>query len=99
MDARATRTDDRRGEAESVLSMPTRVVILLVEDDFDVRQIVRLFLTDQDYEVLEADDGDGAMAILEGDAQIDLLLTDIVMPGACDGLALARARHHDIGQQ
>ncbi len=71
--------------------MPTRAVILLVEDDFDVRQIVRIFLAEQDYEVLEADNGDAAMAILESDVQIDLLLTDIVMPGARDGLALARA--------
>jgi CheY-like chemotaxis protein len=71
--------------------MPARAVILMVEDDFDVRQIVRTFLAEQDYEVIEAENADGAMPILEGDAQIDLLLTDIVLPGARDGVALARA--------
>lgn len=71
--------------------MPTRAVILMVEDDFDVRQIVRTFLADQDYEVIEAENSDGAMPILESDAQVDLMLTDIVLPGGRDGLEIARA--------
>lgn len=71
--------------------MPGRAAILVVEDDFDVRQIVCTFLREQDYEVFEADSAESAMAILESDAPVDLLLTDIVLPGPDDGLTLARA--------
>jgi CheY-like chemotaxis protein len=71
--------------------MPRRPIILVVEDDFAVRQTVHTYLAEQDYEVIEAENGDSAMPILESDEPLDLLLTDIVMPGARDGLALARA--------
>ena len=71
--------------------MPARAAILVVEDDFDVRQIVQTFLAEQDYEVIEAENADGAMVILESDVPVDLLLTDIVLPGSRDGRALALA--------
>jgi DNA-binding response OmpR family regulator len=70
--------------------MPRRPIILVVEDDFAVRQTVHTYLAEQDYEVIEAENGDAAMAILESDEPLDLLLTDIVMPGSRDGLALGR---------
>jgi PAS domain S-box-containing protein len=65
-------------------------VILLVEDDDDVRATTADLLIDLGYRVLRARDGDGAMAILESGATIDLLFTDVVMPGALPTRDLAR---------
>ena len=64
--------------------------ILVVEDDPDVRDISLGLLRELGYETLEAADGQEALRTLEGPQQIDLLFTDVVMPGGTSGLALAR---------
>jgi CheY-like chemotaxis protein len=70
-------------------------LVLLVEDDPDVRRIVRMQLTDLGHPVLEAENGPEAIGMIENVADIALMLTDIVMPGGIDGWALARfAREH-----
>ena len=67
-----------------------REVILVVEDDESLRKILVLNLRQLGYEVLEATDGRAAMAIWEGKAgQIDLMITDIIMPQGINGLDLA----------
>ena len=55
--------------------------ILLVEDNEGVRQLLSRVLSADGYQVLEAKDGRQALSILAEDTQIDLLLTDVVMPG------------------
>jgi PAS domain S-box-containing protein len=55
--------------------------VLVVEDDPAVRAAVRAMLEELGYGCIEAADGQAALAVLEGDAQIDLLFTDVVMPG------------------
>jgi len=56
--------------------------ILLVEDDHDVRAYVAEILRELYYRVLEAHDADSALAMVDrNDVQIDLLLTDVVLPG------------------
>jgi PAS domain S-box-containing protein len=55
--------------------------ILLVEDDALVRRIARRTLDELGYRVLEAEDGEAARALLAQEQDVDLLLTDIVMPG------------------
>ncbi len=70
--------------------MSTPATVLVVEDDADVREIIRAYLSEQDYSVIEADSGDAAMAVLRLDERVDLLLTDVVMPGSRDGFALSR---------
>jgi len=70
--------------------MSNRASILLVDDDPLVRELIGAYLCDQDYDVIEANDGNAAMAILRRDTPVDLLLTDIVMPGSRDGFALSR---------
>ena len=55
--------------------------ILLVEDEEAVRRVARLVLTSRGYRVLEARDGVHALAVLkEHGGEVDLLLTDLVMP-------------------
>ena len=66
-----------------------RVRILVVEDDDDVRELAVNVLRDTGYDVTQAASGGIALAILGQDLPIDLLFTDIVMPGEPDGLRLA----------
>jgi CheY-like chemotaxis protein len=65
--------------------------ILLVEDDEMVRRSVERHLTSLGYRVIVALTGPEALDAIKSDVQIDLLFTDIVMPGGLDGVALARA--------
>jgi signal transduction histidine kinase/ActR/RegA family two-component response regulator len=55
--------------------------VLLVEDEALVRQLARRVLTGAGYAVVEAEDGIGAVALARRLGGIDLLLTDVVMPG------------------
>ena len=56
--------------------------ILLVEDDNDVRELVSLALKNFGYNVIEAESGLKAIDLIhESDAAIDLMITDIIMPG------------------
>jgi signal transduction histidine kinase len=68
----------------------TQISVLTVEDDPDIRELAVTMLADLGYRVTAAPDGVAALRILEQDPSIDLLFTDIVMPGGIDGFALAR---------
>jgi CheY-like chemotaxis protein len=56
-------------------------LILVVEDDNDVRAVVLRHLDDLGYRTLTAENADRAIAILEGDEPVVLMFTDVVMPG------------------
>jgi signal transduction histidine kinase len=56
-------------------------LILVVEDNDDVRVVVQRHLDDLGYRVLTAENADQAIAILEGDEPVALMFTDVVMPG------------------
>lgn len=71
-------------------------VILLVEDDADVRELARCVLEDAGYRIIEAADGQQAIvAWREFAGRIDLLLTDMVMPGGLSGSDVAERFHAD----
>lgn len=70
--------------------MGVKDTILVVDDDPLVREVMRMFLSLTGYTVLEASEGREALAIWEvRRAEIDLLITDMVMPGDLSGLQLA----------
>ncbi|WP_181421977.1 PAS domain S-box protein [Halomonas sp. LBP4] len=63
--------------------------ILVVEDDAPVRRHVATLLQGLGYRVTSAGSGQHALAIIEAQADIDLLFTDVVMPGGINGRQLA----------
>jgi two-component system, response regulator PdtaR len=63
--------------------------VLVVEDEFLVRNVLQIELEEAGYDVILADNADAAIAILEARADIHLVFTDIDMPGSMDGLKLA----------
>jgi len=63
-------------------------LVLLVEDDLEVRQMGALLLRGLGYRVLEAERADDALRHL-GTERIELLLTDVMLPGGVDGRQLA----------
>ena len=67
-----------------------RQTILVVDDEAEVRDSTALLLETLDYVVLEAQDARTAIAVLEQDSTIDLMLTDMVLPGGVSGAQLAR---------
>ncbi|SFK56177.1 response regulator [Methylocapsa palsarum] len=69
--------------------MPDKSVVLVVEDEPFVRELIVLELEDAGFEVVTAESGDEAAYILPKMARIDLLLTDIRMPGKVNGWFLA----------
>jgi PAS domain S-box-containing protein len=87
----------RAHESEDVItdvsSMPLRggtETILVVEDDEEVREGAVALLSDLGYRVLKAKDGASAMGVIESGLPIDLLFTDVVMPGPVRSPDLAR---------
>jgi PAS domain S-box-containing protein len=64
--------------------------VLVVEDDDDVREIASSMLRDLGYMVFEADRGKKALTLLDSGAPIDLVFTDVIMPGEVGGIELAR---------
>jgi signal transduction histidine kinase/CheY-like chemotaxis protein len=64
--------------------------VLLVEDDADVREVLQESLSASSWQVTQAADGAAAREVLEGDAPLDIVVSDVVMPGAVSGVDLAR---------
>ncbi len=64
-------------------------LILLVEDDADLRDIFATMLDSHGYKVVSARTGKEAITHLNGDDDFDLLLTDMVLPGGVNGAQVA----------
>jgi signal transduction histidine kinase len=73
--------------------------VLVVEDNPEVLELAVSLISELGYRVLTAVDGPSALAIVRGDEPIDLLFSDVVMPGGIDGFELisqARALRHGL---
>jgi signal transduction histidine kinase/ActR/RegA family two-component response regulator len=66
-----------------------RETILVVEDDALVRKYVTGQLQSLGYRTLEAANGAEALAIVDSDVEVELLFTDVIMPGSMNGRVLA----------
>ncbi len=82
---------DYHGSADTGVIEQGRGTVLLVEDERGVRDVVSNVLSLSGYRVLEAGDSNAAMELFHSNlAEIDLLVTDVVLPGNLDGIQIAR---------
>lgn len=79
----------RPAEAPAEHDLTGKGVILLVEDEDAVRTFASRALRNKGYRVTEAGNGEGALDVLKTGEPLDVLITDVVMPGM-DGATLAR---------
>lgn len=66
------------------------VLILVVEDNKDVLKLTSSMVESLGYQVLQAETGDEALRLLKSRDDIELLLTDVMLPGALNGPVLAK---------
>ena len=69
-----------------------KIRILAVDDEPDLRSLLRILLKTRGYDVLEAASGAEALALLRADPKIDLVIMDIMMPGLSGVEACAEIR-------
>ncbi len=87
---RSRQQEDIETQVETEAVSGGTEVVLVVEDDDEVRSTVVDLLTDLGYRVLKSRDAQSALAIVESGVAIDLLFTDVVMPGPLRSPELAR---------
>src|SRR5688572_7895848 len=75
--------------------MSLRSTILLVDDDHDLTDVLAAGLEASGFHVLTADTADTALATLQGEGKIDLLLTDLALPGK-DGIEFLNEVRHNF---
>ena len=66
-------------------------VVLVVDDEASIRMLTAEVLNDAGYATLQAEDGPAALRILQSPARIDLLITDVGLPGGLNGRQVADA--------
>jgi CheY-like chemotaxis protein len=90
-----TGDDEPRARACWPSTADERAIVLVVDDEQRTRRLASRTLSELGYRVLEADNAAAAVQVLEDTPAVDLLFTDIVMPGAMDGRDLGHwARRH-----
>jgi two-component system cell cycle sensor histidine kinase/response regulator CckA len=80
---------DSISEVEHPLPAPGREVVLLAEDEPQVRRLIHALLEQAGYTVLVAEDGLHALEVAQGTSRVDLLVSDVRMPHL-GGVELAR---------
>jgi PAS domain S-box-containing protein len=84
-DVAATEDDEPDAAAQEC----AKARILVVEDNEDVRELAETMLESAGYAVLSAPSGEQALDVLDEGAEVDLVFTDVMMPGGMNGLQLA----------
>jgi signal transduction histidine kinase len=77
--------------AESLSAAEAGAMVLVVDDEPSVRMLMVDALSDLGYGCIEAGDGAAGIRVLESDARIDLLITDVGLPGGLNGRQVADA--------
>ena len=75
---------------ESPARAERRKIVLVVEDDPQVLEVAATMVRELGYQTLEAKGGREALAILDGEREVDVLFTDVVMHGVMGGPELVR---------
>ena len=75
------------------ISTPGPARILVIEDDELIRMMVADELRIAGFVITEAESADAAKSYLDSGSQVDLIFSDVRMPGSLDGLDLARLVH------
>src|ERR1700736_1891144 len=86
------RTDRPLSETSTAAAEPPRggETVLLVEDNLEVQETVGMLLDQLGYRVFRARSATAPLQLLASGEAVDLVFTDIIMPGELDGMALAR---------
>ncbi|OOG59695.1 response regulator [Rhodanobacter sp. C03] len=85
---RATRPETIKATVAPVVEVKGKGIVLVVEDDNDVRAVARSLLENLGYSVLEAENGSDALKLIDGGERVDLVFTDVIMPGEMNGIDL-----------
>ena len=85
--------EGKDGLIQSVSDLSAQIgrgeIVLVVDDEKELRELAVALLKMFGYQVIEAENGVEAIEVLQGDTRIDLLFSDIIMPGGVSGYELA----------
>jgi CheY-like chemotaxis protein len=87
---RSHESEDLEAPADTYVPSGRSETVLVAEDDDEVLETVVEMLRELGYQVLKAHDAESALAIIQSGIEIDLLFTDVVMPGSLRSPDLAR---------
>ncbi|WFU42407.1 MASE1 domain-containing protein [Bradyrhizobium sp. CB82] len=83
-------TSKEHSAARAKSRHPQRQTVLVVDDSADVAEVTSSLFEHLGYETIYRDSAEAALKLLEAGTKIDLVFSDIVMPGTIDGVGLAR---------
>jgi signal transduction histidine kinase len=82
---------DYPADIEPQLEQGQGETVLVIDDEEPIRMLIRDVLGEAGYQVLEAADGPSGLNVLQSDIRIDLLITDVGLPGGFNGRQVADA--------